>query len=169
MTNRIPWGPDSPGYPQCPTPAGHDVTVWLRGGRTEQSQVPERMGLWNHSRDFGDPENDIIAYCDHDAQDEALSLPADIAQFLMGTGPLEGVHFGDDHPTRKGKFWWRTVIRERAGQARAQDEERELLDHEAAIASITACAATTTILSYREAIEGYLRLRGLDAYLERKQ
>ena len=41
-------------------------------------------------------------------------MPLDIQRFLMGNGPLEGVWFGDPHPTRKEQFWWREVIRERA-------------------------------------------------------
>jgi hypothetical protein len=33
--------------------------------------------------------------------------------FLFGQGPLEGVWFHEQHPRRKGAFWWRTVMRER--------------------------------------------------------
>lgn len=47
-------------------------------------------------------------------------VPPDVLQFLMGADPLEGVWFGEPHPTRKGKFWWRTVIRERAMIAAAK-------------------------------------------------
>lgn len=32
----------------------------------------------------------------------------EIADFLSGKAPLEGVWFGEDHPTKKGKFWWRS-------------------------------------------------------------
>ena len=35
-----------------------------------------------------------------------------VINFLCGEGPLEGVWFGDDHPTRKGRFWWRKLLRE---------------------------------------------------------
>lgn len=38
------------------------------------------------------------------AQVEALR---ELRNFLGGTGLLEGVAFGDDHPTKKGRFWWR--------------------------------------------------------------
>lgn len=37
----------------------------------------------------------------------------------------------------------------------------ELLGHDEAIAALCSCAATVTTLSYREAIEGYFKLRGL--------
>ena len=38
----------------------------------------------------------------------------------------------------------------------------EQLSHEAAIDAICGCAATVTVLSYQEAIESYLDLRGID-------
>ncbi len=31
--------------------------------------------------------------------------------FLLGEGELDGVSFGDRHPTAKGAFWWRTPLR----------------------------------------------------------
>lgn len=40
--------------------------------------------------------------------------------------------------------------------------ETENLSHDAAIAAICGCAATVTVLSYQEAIEGYLKLRGIE-------
>jgi hypothetical protein len=33
-----------------------------------------------------------------------------VLNFLQGVSPLEGVHFGDRHPTRKGLYWWRRAI-----------------------------------------------------------
>lgn len=38
----------------------------------------------------------------------------------------------------------------------------EQLSHDAAIDAICGCAATVTVLSYQEAIEAYLNLRGID-------
>lgn len=35
------------------------------------------------------------------------------------------------------------------------------LSHDEALDAITGCAATVTVLSYQEAIEGYLKLRGI--------
>lgn len=35
-----------------------------------------------------------------------------IFAFLDGSAAFEGVWFGDKHPTRKGAFWWRSVLRE---------------------------------------------------------
>jgi len=67
----------------------------------------------------------------------------DVWDFLMGVGPLEGCQFGERHPTRKGAFWWRSVIRERsamlqneaaqtiaAQDARIAELEAELADSE---------------------------------------
>lgn len=31
--------------------------------------------------------------------------------FLFGEGPLDGVWFGDEHPTERGAFWWRKNLR----------------------------------------------------------
>lgn len=46
----------------------------------------------------------------------ALSPPSVVAndeviRFLLGEGPLDGVHFGDKHPTERGAFWWRKHLR----------------------------------------------------------
>lgn len=39
-----------------------------------------------------------------------LPLADELRQFLNGEGPLDGAWFGDLHPTRKGKFWWREFL-----------------------------------------------------------
>lgn len=36
----------------------------------------------------------------------------DVMKFLLGEGPLDGVWFGDKHPTEKGGFWWRKHLRQ---------------------------------------------------------
>lgn len=38
----------------------------------------------------------------------------EMLKFLLGEGPLEGIWFGDTHPTRKGMFWWRKILRQLA-------------------------------------------------------
>ena len=35
-----------------------------------------------------------------------------IIEFLHGSHTYEGVAFGDLHPTRVGRFWWRSILRE---------------------------------------------------------
>jgi len=34
-----------------------------------------------------------------------------VLQFLMGKGSLEGVMFGEKHPTKAGAYWWRLNLR----------------------------------------------------------
>lgn len=45
-----------------------------------------------------------------------MTLPAwsqaDVLAFLHGEAPLDGVWFGEPHPTRKGAYWWRSILRE---------------------------------------------------------
>jgi len=36
---------------------------------------------------------------------------AEVHQFLMGQSMLEGVRFGERHPTKAGAFWWRLNLR----------------------------------------------------------
>jgi hypothetical protein len=40
-----------------------------------------------------------------------VTLSREVFDFLMGVGPLEGVHFGDLHDGLPGRFWWRAVLR----------------------------------------------------------
>lgn len=44
--------------------------------------------------------------------DEMVLLPGAVFGFLVGETPLEGCWFGEENPTRKGAFWWRSVLRE---------------------------------------------------------
>lgn len=34
----------------------------------------------------------------------------EIIAFLKGSAPLEGVYFGENHPTKKGLYWWRKLL-----------------------------------------------------------
>jgi len=45
---------------------------------------------------------------------------AEVITFLLGEGPLDGVWFGDRHPTKKGAFWWRKYLRAVAEGGKAQ-------------------------------------------------
>ena len=42
---------------------------------------------------------------------------AEVIEFLFGKAPLDGVWFGDPHPTEKGAFWWRKHLRAAAPDA----------------------------------------------------
>ena len=43
---------------------------------------------------------------------ETMAVPKVVIDFLCGAGPLDGVHFGDKHPTERGNFWWRNYLRD---------------------------------------------------------
>ncbi len=43
-----------------------------------------------------------------------------ILKFLLGEEPLDGVWFGDTHPTERGMFWWRKHLRQYLEQAQLQ-------------------------------------------------
>ena len=59
----------------------------------------------------------------------------DVFKFLLGEGPLEGVHFGDESPRAPGRYWWREALREavtrltaeNAALTKERDELREAL------------------------------------------
>ena len=38
-----------------------------------------------------------------------VRLPIPVLKFLLGIGPLEGVWFGERHPRKPGRFWWRSA------------------------------------------------------------
>lgn len=40
----------------------------------------------------------------------------ELLKFLLGEAPLDGVWFGQRHPTRRSEFWWREVLREQAAK-----------------------------------------------------
>lgn len=43
-----------------------------------------------------------------------------VLDFLYGASDLDGVWFGGKHPTLRGTFWWRPVLREAIESAQAQ-------------------------------------------------
>lgn len=38
-----------------------------------------------------------------------VRLPLPVLKFLLGIAPLDGVWFGEEHPKKKGRFWWRSA------------------------------------------------------------
>lgn len=41
-----------------------------------------------------------------------VPLPREAYNFLMGICAMDGVWFGESHPTKQGTFWWRSYIRD---------------------------------------------------------
>ena len=46
----------------------------------------------------------------------------EVAAFLLGEGELDGVGFGDPHPTERGNYWWRKHLRAALAQPEPEIE-----------------------------------------------
>lgn len=46
-----------------------------------------------------------------------------VLKFLMGQARLEGVMFGEKHPTKAGAFWWRLNLRAAMHKASGAQQE----------------------------------------------
>jgi len=53
-----------------------------------------------------------------------ITLPRAVVEFLLGEGPLDGVWYGDEHPTNPRPYWWRKHIR--AALAEPEKERAEV-------------------------------------------
>lgn len=56
--------------------------------------------------------------------DPSNAAQSEMIKFLCGEDSLEGVWFCEDHPTRGGRFWWRSLLRERFPAPTPQAEQR---------------------------------------------
>ena len=43
-------------------------------------------------------------------QEPVACVSFEMREFLRGAAPLDGVWFGEPHPTERGQFWWRKYI-----------------------------------------------------------
>lgn len=50
-----------------------------------------------------------------DKQDKTAERES-IIDFLIGAGKYDGIWFGEDHPHRTGKFWWRIPLMEHVAE-----------------------------------------------------
>jgi hypothetical protein len=50
---------------------------------------------------------------------------SEVVEFLLGNGPLDGVWFGDPHPSMPGKFWWRWYLRAVIPENKAKPRSRK--------------------------------------------
>lgn len=53
---------------------------------------------------------------------EYVTIPKEAWDFLCGQGELDGVSFGERHPTRFGLYWWRSYIAALTAPAPAADD-----------------------------------------------
>ena len=95
-----------------------------------------------------------------DAGDEAVGrvvIPRAFFDFLMGTGEIEGIGFGDMNPNRRGAFWWRTLLTV-AALAPEQIAGKAVQVTEAMIDAGSECYHETMgIVSTAYAVEGIFR------------
>lgn len=52
-----------------------------------------------------------------------------IIQFLCGSHSFEGVWFGEKHPNRIGKFWWRKILKEQDKKMYSEEEVLEFANY----------------------------------------
>lgn len=60
---------------------------------------------------------------------ETISENTDIFKFLDGSQDYQGVWYGDKHPTLKGNFWWRSVLKDQIQKrihAQLSEKSKEL-------------------------------------------
>ena len=43
-------------------------------------------------------------------QEPVACVSSEMLEFLRGAAPLDGVWFGEPHPTERGQFWWRKYL-----------------------------------------------------------
>ena len=51
------------------------------------------------------------------------SVSTEVLKFLNGEAPLDGVWFGEDHPTERGSYWWRKRLNTTPQQRTAAEGE----------------------------------------------
>jgi len=59
-----------------------------------------------------------------------LYIEREVVEFLCGAAPLDGVWFGDRHPTERGMYWWRKYLQATLSAAApaVPDAAKELKD-----------------------------------------
>ncbi|WP_287814374.1 hypothetical protein [Achromobacter sp.] len=62
---------------------------------------------------------------DKDGGHQRAPFDHPVFAFLLGEGPLHGVHFGDRHPNGRGAYWWRKDLRAALFAAQTAQGERD--------------------------------------------
>lgn len=89
-----------------------DSAEVVHAGKADEPEC-ERLSGHDWVKAAGGPTQ--CAKCGLTKADERGSAEPElhpIFAFLDGSAAFEGVWYGDTHPTRKGAFWWRSVLRE---------------------------------------------------------
>lgn len=73
-------------------------------------------------------------------------MTPEMLKFLCGEGPLDGVWFGELHPSYPGAYWWRAFLRQEADNYAATIDILEQTRRE-----LAACQAVTTLCCEKKA------------------
>lgn len=63
---------------------------------------PSNEGLLTKLEDFA-----ALVAAAAKAEEREACVSSEVMAFLRGEAPLDGVWFGEPHPTERGAFWWR--------------------------------------------------------------
>lgn len=87
----------------------------------------EAIGAWSEKvRKFGASEViDVPPQADKDGGQQRAAFDHPVFAFLLGEGPLHGVHFGERAPGAVGKWWWRKDLRAALSAPQAEQGERD--------------------------------------------
>lgn len=58
-------------------------------------------------------------------ENNKMSAEENVIKFLLGESSLEGVWYGEKHPTEQGRFWWRKHLRTQTASLQKQIEEKD--------------------------------------------
>lgn len=90
---------------------------WLGTRWTPSGKLHEGAALWSM-------DGQGFAFCEHDivgrpsrprrpaAKRAGVTISRKMLRFLLGEGALDGRYFGDLKPSTRGRYWWRTFLRE---------------------------------------------------------
>lgn len=101
------------GAPQGTLHMAHTGCGWPRrvvANDCEQVAVPQGL-VHAHTADIDKSRKDALGrstmFIAALQSPQQSSISAEALSFLRGEGSLDGVWFGEDHPTEREKFWWR--------------------------------------------------------------
>lgn len=103
----------------------------------------------------------------------------EVLAFLDGTAPLEGVWFGEKHPTRVGPFWWRSLLTPAADQLLARLAAAELQLAEERRCMLLADKEQVAVWNYLQRVSPWLEsndmlwsdeiITGIDGLIQRAE
>lgn len=80
--------------------------AWLHQCRKKPDLIQIRMNKHEPSL-AAKGYRPVPLYAAPQASEAVRDADHPVFAFLLGEGPLRGVHFGDRHPDERGAYWWR--------------------------------------------------------------